>query len=186
MHDLLPEICSAIDRIEQRHIDALIAAGVPEAIAHPQNGDRHRWGIAKVLPDGDFLYSPDDEFGREAYVVFSGCHGRTVDMIAFGLAKPGTWRWRSGLTRILNAERLQLPFFLGQCPELVATPLDWLRSGCETMVILDWSSRADIAALGFENEIIAPDMIARRLEKTLSRGFRVPHIRTKSVNRDAA
>lgn len=174
MIDCTPEMASAIDRIEPRHISRLIAAGVPQHIASPSNGDPHRWGIVKVQPEGSHLYVPDQEDGKEAYVAFATHHGCLIDLIAFSPAAPTNWRWRVGDTPILNDDFLDLPYIARPVAELVATPLDWLRSGCTAMVVLDWNAKRDLRRFAMEGQIIAPAAIIHRLDTILREPVNLP------------
>jgi hypothetical protein len=180
MIDLTHEMADAILRIGQHHMDRIAAQGVSNGIAAPTNGLPHRWGVARVCPDGDNQFYPSDD-GKDAFVVFARHRGRVQDLIAFGLQAPSRWRWRVGGLSILNEDALDIPRFDGRPPELVATPIDWLRSGCETLCILDWCDHGSLRRFAMEAEIVAPKPIASRLAAILRTPIRMPRFITPEV-----
>lgn len=185
MFDLTVEFSNAISAIEQRHRDRLVAVVVPECIAQPTEG-RHEWGVMKVRPEGQYHFIPDPEEGKEAFVSIAFYRGNIMDLIAWHPAAPANWRWRVGDTPILNIDAIEQKW-PGDGPlKIYATPLDYLRGGCEGVVILDWNATSDIRRLALEDAICCPQAIIDRLDGILRKPVRMPRFQSMEAPRAAA
>ena len=185
MFDLVVEMSNAILGIEQRHIDRLIAAGVPEHVVAGDEG-LHQWGIMRVQPEGKYGFVPDPEDGKEAYISFSRHRGGVSDLIAWHPASPANWRWRIGDEPLLNLDNLERRW-PGEGPlKIHATPLDFLRGGAEGVVILDWSASRDIRRLAMEDAIVGPKAAIDRLDSMLRAPVRMPRFQRTEAPRAAA
>jgi hypothetical protein len=141
----------------------------------------------KVRSESDFLFEPDPDDGKEAYISFAFQHGANVmDLIAWHPSNPGRWRWRIGDSPFLNPDAFERKW-PGDAPlQIHRTPLDFLISGAQGIVILDWSATSDIRRLALEDAISGPCDIIERLDAILRRPVRMPRLLRTEAPRAAA
>lgn len=172
--DLLAELRSAVARVRQPHLDRLVALGIAPTTIAAMGMSCIPFGICKIteLPGG--LYEPSPGEGCDWLIQGVYEEGAIVDLLAWRTSEPTDWRWRLGNGWALNADAL-LPSF--DNPPLVVhdTLLDWWRSDCDGLVILNWAS-LEVRRLIMCDTIDARPATGRRIIKCLSRPLRLPRI----------
>src|SRR5579864_5617146 len=113
-------------------VDALIAAGVPQAWL--STGCFRRFGAARISVQGN-TYEPTDDGGRafilpvspvpEDEAIFE--HWEPCDLLAFHLKRPERWATRLG-SPILNPEAIERAAWFKTALSVWRSPLSWLRA----------------------------------------------------------
>lgn len=139
-------------------------------------GDRHYFGgSARVIDVDDGLYAPSAD--GEPHLILPVFERRNlVDLIAFTSNKPLAWLLRLGLGWSLGLLD-GLEHHSGKDEvRLWATPLDWLRAGCDGLCILDWSA-PDVRELTRLSRIHCQNRaLSEVLKEALARPNRLPEI----------
>lgn len=141
--DLQDEIFAAAHRIRLSHFSALATLGVsPQAVGR-LNCSQPSIGAVRIEDMGGGLFQPSDT-GEGACIV--ACCGpedewgnRPInDLIAFHIASPDRWWWRTGEASLLGEHMVVND--IGEPVPVVATPADWLALAGHAICILDWSN----------------------------------------------
>ncbi|MCA1653678.1 MAG: hypothetical protein ABR588_05965 [Sphingomicrobium sp.] len=178
----LRELSLAAHPLLLRRLQAL---GVPwSTIAHM--GDRHFFGgTSRAIAIDDGLYAPSCD-GAPHLILPVFEDGELVDLVAFTSEQPLAWLLRIGVGWSLGLldgfERHSWE------PEvrLWASPLDWLRAGCDGLCVLDWSAPEVINLASLPSIRCQDHNLADRLKEALSRPYRLPVITYGEELRDAA
>ncbi|ODP37383.1 hypothetical protein [Sphingomonas turrisvirgatae] len=174
MSTLEGEYFAAVGQVRQPHLDRIRALGVaPATIA--ELGERYpAFGIVSAAPERAGTYQPQED--GTAHVVQPVFDGGLVDLVAWRSSQPQRWWTRRGLGWMLNADRCLASRWDAGFLTLHATPLDWLRSGGEGGVILDWDA-PDVVMLRAFATIACPDRsFMADLRNALVRSFRMPKL----------
>ncbi len=178
-NELGAELSSAVCRVNKTHIDWLLGLGVAKTAIARIGAVQPPFGIAQVeFLKGSFWQPCDGGGGVGAMIqpVYEG--GSLVDLIAWRSLKPSDWHWRLGEAWALGADAADGTPWHGFASLVVhATPLAWLASGGDGLVILNWSS-PEVRRLNLFDELVCSDnLVADRLERLLSRPARVPRVK---------
>ena len=180
--NLEAEMSAAASRVQQQHIDRLLALGVPGASLAELGASQPLFGISPALPEQSHFYQPSD---GPAHIVMPVMDmGDMIDLIAWRSTNPARWFWRTGLGWALGTDWL-LPRWDDEPVRLFATPLDWLAGAGKGMCVLDWSA-PEIREMAALEAIEADDMIGRKLLAILSKPVRLPRIVYRREARRAA
>jgi len=149
-------------------------------------GDRHFFGgSAKVIDADDGLYALSNEGSLHLILpVFENCE--LVDLVAFTSNQPLAWLLRLGHGWSLGLlDGLERHSWEDEV-RLWASPLDWLRAGCDGLCIIDWTA-PEVLELSRLPSIHCQDRIlSERLKEALARPYRLPVITYGEEIRDAA
>ncbi|MGN6690105.1 MAG: hypothetical protein ACTHJU_04085 [Sphingopyxis sp.] len=186
--NLNEEMQQAVSDVGQRHIDALLGAGVPPASLAGLGQRQMPFGVAMVCHGDDRLWWPDDG-GTPHLIIPCYERGKIVDLIAMKPSRPDVWFHRNGLAVLLGADLLSTcvkDFAL----ELVTTPLDWLASGGDAVCVLNWAAPFhELSPLRDWPELRVDTVrLSRAVRQYLSRPNPIPKItlNLKETYRDAA
>ena len=168
MPDLSAEFIAARLNVTGDHARGLEALGVPKYAWH--KAPDAAYGYARIAKHGRTFEISED--GPPAMVLITGLYanGTPEDLLAFSPSQPGEWYLRLGIGVYLNGPEIpprnwavrpvwQEPLYPvdPQAPlKIWRNPLNWLRGGCEGVVVLDWPS-AQIDLAGLQTSIIAED-----------------------------
>ena len=189
------EMDAAVEGVRQPHLERLKALGCLTGVA--RIGAIHQpFGVGHIRPCSDKLYEPD-EAGMAAMIVpvcwpeHFEAFGEIVtlwpmlDLIAFQTNRPATWYWRTGNGWALGGHRLE--DWRGEPVPVVATPLDWLRTGGEAVCVLDWADASPVwPLLRMVGELVVhDDLLARKLLGAIDRTSPRPRITVEGRRRAA-
>jgi hypothetical protein len=180
MPNLPEELRCAAAHVRQRHIDRLVGLVGAEALAEACHSDTHI-AVAEI-EECDGCYVPS-EGGPLAFITPVRIAGDLVDLAAWRPMQPNRWLLRTGSGWCLGEQAI-LGDWQGALT-LQATPLDWLRSGCEGVVVLDWSSSEVRQLANLQTVRVSDPAVGRMLLDTLSRPARLPSIEPMEVARAA-
>ena len=180
--DLENEMTTAAGRVQQDHLNRMMALGVPGAAIATVGAHQIAFGIALVSPEPSYFYQPGDGTLHVIMPVMEA--GELIDLIAWRSSNPARWFWRTGLGWALGADYLS-PRWDDDPVRLFATPLDWLAGAGKGICILDWSA-PEIRELSALDAIEADEMIGRKLMAILSKPVRVPRMIYRKAVRHAA
>ena len=180
--DLEALFAHAVGRVEQSHLDRIVALGVqPAAIAHVNLAHPAFGVLTGVVEAG--LFRPGDGLTHIVQPVIEG--GGLVDLVAWRSAAPTRWALATGLGSLLNADMAFASRWDGDRLSLLSTPLEWLRHGGDGAVVLDWDA-PDLDWLRLFSTIdCASDILAATLRRALSKPKRLPTIRTMEARHAA-
>lgn len=141
-----------------------------------QMGNRHFFGGSdRVIDIDDGLYAPSANGEPHLILpVFENCN--LVDLVAFTSDKPLAWLLRLGVGWSLGLlDGLERHSGEDEV-RLWASPLDWLRAGCDGLCILDWSAPEILELARLPNIRCQDSKIAELLRDALTRPYRLPNI----------
>jgi hypothetical protein len=170
------------DAMDQSGLDRLKALGVTGA-GLARAG---LLGIARIETDGQ--YWQPEESGRPALIIPTGMDNHftsIVDMIALQTSAPDIWWTRTGVAPLLGYGNLAESMYFGTQLAIHANPLEWLRSDCDGICLLDWNRYLPTWLSGIIS-IYCPDpAIGERLEARLEPNIFLPEIRVGEVSHAA-
>jgi hypothetical protein len=181
--DLEDEFASAVDSVEQVHLDRVRALGVdPAALAnvgaaHPPFGI-----ITGSVERGRFV--PGDGPAHIVQPVVQG--GELVDLVMWRSANPQRWSSRTGDGWLMNADACLGSRWDGGHLVLHATPLGWLSGAGVGGVVVDWSSQELGWLRGFATIQCADEMLAATLRRAISKPASLPLVRSMGRQRGVA
>ena len=139
-------------------------------------GDRHFFGgTHRAIDVGDGLYSPSEDGAPHLILpVFEDCE--LVDLVAFTSDKPLAWLLRLGVGWSLGLlDGFERHSWQDEV-KLWASPLDWLRAGCDGLCILDWTAPEVLDLARLPNIRCQDKRLAMLLSEALSRPYQLPNI----------
>lgn len=170
--DLTAEFAWMAGETRLAHLDRLFRLGVPPAALRPQ-----RCAVVRIETDAAGFFQPV-ETGALAVVVMDGVlclpYARVDELVAFNTADPATWWLRRGDTPVLGLAGLECARGAGEPIDLHATPWDWLRHGCDGVVVVRWDEvdpRRTFAGVPVVR--CASDLIRNRIRQRLRQLNRV-------------
>jgi hypothetical protein len=171
MPNLSEELRAAAGRVRQSHIDRMAGLVGAEALASACYHDSHI-AVAEVEEAGG-LYVPT-EGAPLHFVTPVRVAGELIDLCCWRPMLPNRWLLRTGVGWCLGEDAS-----IGDwdCSvTLRATPLEWLRSGCDGAVILDWASPEVRQLANLQTVRVSDPAVGRMLLDALSRPARLPNI----------
>jgi hypothetical protein len=184
---LADEMRAAADRIELKHCQRLAAMGVTE---WPKLTEQGLIGLVRCTVGKNDIYEPAED-GTDHIALAVLEDGALVDIVAFTVDDPQGWALRTGNGWALGVDNIR--YAQGGWGEadstlrMCATPLDWLRAGCEGACIIDgysWQASSEVRNVK-SLEVDSPAM-ARALRLQLSKPPQIPEINVKRGQRHAA
>lgn len=178
--DLDAELRTAVGRVRDQHLSALINAGVSAKAIAEIGGKQVPFGVGRVDFRRGRIYEPCSEpfaIGAVLMPVFE--QGALIDIIAFRLIQAGMWKWRTGDGFALGADEIEsgTPWSGFAEIELHATPIDWLAATGRGACILNYADEARIRSLSqFDRIIVSDHRVMAKIEPILSRPARKPEI----------
>ncbi|PJG48323.1 hypothetical protein CAF53_08780 [Sphingobium sp. LB126] len=181
--DLSSELQSAAARVEQRHLDRLIALGISGGTIAEMGLRGPPFGMVRGVDVGAGLYEPGD--GPECVVIPVHAEGTLIDLVAFRTDQPTRWRLRTGLGWALGADQIYVPSWDNEPLQLWRSPLDWLRNDGVGITVLDWDA-PELRDLLMVESIAADNDVGNRLLDILARPTRLPKLIVRKAVRHAA
>lgn len=179
------EMVTAGSRISFRQAEILRGIGVPVGSLLEAN----RIGLTHVEVDRADFWTPMDT-GKPMIVTPLEEDGFTVDLIAFDIKEPDFWYLRSGAGWALGSEAVTAAAQGWDASDkrlvLHATPLDWLRSGCNGACVTQWTPESRSAVRQVDAIDVTSPKFARALRLELTRPPRIPEIEVKGMQSRAA
>lgn len=177
MTELWPDMLSAARNLRPEH---LVRLGISADNALAAGG----LGALKISTHQGGLFEPGGDLNAAILPVYWGSipsegnpvfDWELIDALAFNPSKPDQWWLRRGDADLLGAGALD-HLYLDAPLQIHRTPLDWLRSGAQSCVVLNWQRAAprlrSVSTLVAEDADHARD-IRNQLQQTLS----IPEIR---------
>jgi len=178
MIDLHSEMNAACDRIRQPHLDQLLGLGVSSGTIAELGARQAPFGVVSATACDDGLYVPGEGPTHLVQPIIDG--GEIIDLVAWRSLQPFRWWLRSGLGWALGQDNwtYRSAWDVGDPFAVHATPLDWLRAGCNGICIVDWSAPEVRELLTAEALRVGTPALGEALISTLSRPHRLPQIQT--------
>ena len=181
--ELLVEHITAVKGGGRRILDRLRSLGSSDAA-----WARSMIGAAFARVDIDGTYVPDPDGIPMAILPVCDHYDPPVpiDLVAFTFAEPWRWWTRTGMAPVINAAAVTDAWW-DKRPLLVSgTPLDWLRAGCEGVVVLDWRPSTVALHLGNARRLItsSPE-VAERLARVFKHDVEPPEVRLAEMSNAA-
>jgi len=161
MPNLLTEFAVAVNGMTAATDGYLKSLGVPEYLLY---GGASHVGVTRAELSDEGTYQPFDA-GVQVLVSPVGIQGEDgwdviVDLVAFRARDPSRWWYRTGVGRLLNPEGVRRAEHFGAILPVWSSPMSWLRSGAQGVVILDWSVHlpfwlSGVQAVACENRALA-------------------------------
>ncbi|MEH6476219.1 MAG: hypothetical protein V7727_11045 [Sneathiella sp.] len=143
-------------------------------------------GVARIETDGSH-WQPE-ESGTPALIIPAGIDNgfsSIVDMIALQTSTPDIWWSRTGFSAMLGFDSLSRCMFYGTQLTIHANPLDWLKSDCEGICLLDWNRYLPMWLSGIQS-IYCPDpSTGEKLSAALTQNIFLPEIRVGDIQHAA-
>jgi hypothetical protein len=162
-------------------VDLLRGLGVPGGVLYGLATDYPMYGVARIETfDSGFYDSSDD--GEMAIIqpvaqcVESGSPD-VIDLVTWLPDDPAHWWLRIGHWPLLNPDAVSDATFFGEDNPVVvhAMPLDFIRAGCEGVVVLQWTAGLPFY-FGAVRKLLAMGAdTGRRLQECFDR--QIPEIR---------
>lgn len=169
------ELKAAAWAVKKEHLPRLFALGISRSTIAELGRHHYGFGLVNAIAGEDGLYVPGDGEPHLVLPVYES--GELVDLVAFRSCDPEHWLWRTGDGSALGLEWGWGMLHNGEPLTISATPLDWLRAGCEGLCVLDWDAPELAIELADFAAIHCPDAItARLLKKSLTKPQRLPNI----------
>ena len=158
-------------------VAALRDAGVSDQILLPPAGICGAFGLDRITPTKAGLYEPAED-GADAIVIGARDHDDLADLVAWPVAAPTKFYRRIGAAVFLGEDLIEYAAFVRLPIQVFASPLSWLRAGCDGAVILDHAADLrpafdGIPAIYAETGHLG-NMIARQLRERTA--WRLPSI----------
>jgi hypothetical protein len=132
--DLEAELWSAVNAVQQPHLNRLVDLGVPKWALARLGAVQPPFGVHKVHETPDGFYEPVEDGSLNIIMPVYEC-GDVIDLIALRPSEPTRWRWRTG-----DGWALGLDLLAADPPiDLVANPLAWLAEAGSAFCLLDWT-----------------------------------------------
>ena len=174
--DLHGELSGAGQASKLIHFQHLVALGVPRALLAEVRMSHWGYGVDRVEPDGDGRYQPSPQGESQVILPVYDETGELVDLVAFPTRSPHNWRVRCGQGWALGLEQGLERYHWGEALPLHSSPLNWLRSGCVGLTVIDWTA-PEVAGLRDMESIICEDArLASVLREALTLPSRLPSI----------
>lgn len=170
MTDIWKEFEDAAGGMTANHRARLDALGVPAKI-HSGITAYAGWSRIETTPDGFYQPCPH---GRWAVLIpcgwtdYLGQWTAIDDLVGFHPDDPSRWWRRLGAVDLLGEEQVQDALDRRQPLRLHATPLDWLRNGCQGAVVLDWRAEPRRLFNGLPSVIADTPDLAERLGQRIA------------------
>jgi hypothetical protein len=185
--ELLAEAFAATANVRTVHFERLAELGVEKATLMQLSAYLPLPGATSVRTAGRH-YIPD-ESGETALIVpvaapvsfelWGEVHEtiQLVDLVAFRTSAPAIWHWRVGSAWAIGEELIVAD--CGEPVELVATPLDWLRTGGSAACILDWSEASPAWAYlrALPEIVVTDDLLRARVTNAVRQAVALPKMR---------
>ena len=179
--ELIDEFLDSLERVKQCHLDYLIARGVTGRSIIDV-------GLVGAMPieTNGLLYQPAPS-GREAFVVsVRDPFDAVIDLCAWLPDGPRQWWLRKGVGAVLGAVVADYANAMDQALQIFGSPLDWVRTGGQGAVVLDWHASAlwALHLSGVEKFLCADREIAAHLDDVTEKECRPkPEIRVFLIHR---
>lgn len=178
--DLDVELRTALGRVRDQHLSALVNAGVSAKTIAEIGAKQVPFGVGRVDFRQGRIYEPSGEpFAIGALIIPVFESGTLIDLIALRLLQPGLWKWRTGEGFALGADEIEFgtPWSGFAEIELHATPIDWLAATGKGACILNYANEVRIRSLSqFDRIIVTNHRVMAKIEPILSRPARKPEI----------
>ncbi|MBB4642353.1 hypothetical protein [Rhizorhapis suberifaciens] len=179
------EMQAASQRLQLRQMNLLRGLGLnaPALLTDNMIGT-----VSTEVLNKDFWQQ--EESGKPMLVVPLIEDGQTIDLIAFDPLDPNGWYLKTGHGFALGAEAItdavQGWDASDQRLRMHATPLDWLRSGCDGCCVVQWTDEARAEVRHVRTLEVSSPTLARALRLELTRPPRIPEIEVKGMRSRAA
>jgi len=177
--DLLNEFSLAVGPMTLATDNYIRSLGVPDDLLY--SGPSHV-GVARADLSDEATYQPLDA-GAPVLVVPVGIQSESgwdviVDLVAFRARDPAKWWGRTGNGVLLNPEGLRRAEHFNELLPVWSSPLSWLRSGGQGVVVLEWSAHLPFWFAGVNALACEDHALARRLESALqASAVKAPDVR---------
>ena len=166
--DMVSEFSSALGTMTLATDNYIRSLGIPDDLLY---GGPSYVGVTRADLSDETTYQPLDA-GVPVLVVPVGIQGESgwdviVDLVAFRARDPATWWHRTGNGVLLNPEALRRAEHFDDLLPVWSSPLSWLRSGGQGVVVLEWSAHLPFWFAGVNALACEDHALARRLEASL-------------------
>lgn len=173
--NLLPEFASAVSGMTAATDDYVTKGlGVPESMLY---GGPSYVGVLRADLSDEAFYQPSED-GTSCLAVPVGVQcdegwDFLVDILAFQPRNPTRWWLRRGCAAILNPEGVRRAEHFREILAVWSSPLAWLKSGGQGIVILDWSAHlplwlSGVSAIACETPALAGRVQSALREQTIT------------------